>query len=648
MVKIRDDLPRGADGCPDAQAWLAKLGAGRRPLAAALDLIDDAALKGHGLDVAHMLLQLEMDTDAVAAGLLYEAAHVGAVAPAAVSERIGADVAALLEALLRVGRADGYELSDAPLLHGAGSQVANIRHLLAALIDDPRVAVIKLAERVVALRAAKDAPPPTRERVAAEALRVFAPLAGRLGIGQLKWPLEDLAFRYLRPDDYQRVAASLDARREEREEQVREAVAELRARLGSAGIDAQVVGRAKHLYSIWRKMRRKGIDVSEVYDVQAVRVVVRRSPECYATLGVVHTAWPHIPREFDDYIANPKDNGYRSIHTAVIGPAGKVLEVQIRTKEMDKESELGVCAHWGYKDRDGGSLRSRKMQWLAQLLEWHDDTQHPLDDAQHPLDDEGDVEHMAGRIYVATPQGHVIDMAEGATPLDFAYRIHTEVGHRCVGARVDGMEAPLNTTLLTGQTVEVLTGAAEAPRREWLNRDAGFVKTARARSKIQAWLREQLAESNVKAGEALLEDTFKRLDLSADLDVLARDAGFGGRDEMLTAVGIGDCHVIDLLRWVGATPPAAEQLSLLPQNAAPALSVQGISVSGRNRPGLLRDVSSVLAGMGIDVASAAAKLVEPGDRANIDLEVRVADVLQLALVIDRIRRVPSVADVRRA
>ena len=639
MVRIRDDLPRSADGCPDVEAWLSELGEGRRPLAVAVGLIEDAALLGHGLDVAHLLQQLEMDTDAVAAGLLYEAAHAGALSPAAVAERVGDGAAGLLEALLRVGRADAYELSDAPLLDNRyGSQVDNVRHLLASLIDDPRVAVIKLTERVVALRAAKSAPRETQQRVADEALRVFAPLAGRLGIGQLKWPLEDLAFRYLHPEDYRKVAASLDARREEREEQVRQAVAELRARLDKAGIEAQVVGRAKHLYSIWRKMRRKGIDFSEVYDVQAVRVVVQRVPECYATLGVVHTAWPHIPPEFDDYIANPKDNGYRSIHTAVVGPAGKVLEVQIRTAEMHKESELGVCAHWDYKDGEAESLRSRKMQWLAQLLEWHDDAQHPLDEAGGEAD----------RIYVATPQGHVIDMAQGATPVDFAYRVHTEVGHRCVGARVDGVAVPLNTMLLTGQTVEVLTGAAEAPRREWLNRDAGFVKTARARSKIQAWLREQLAESNVRAGEGLLLDTFRRLDIAADLDALAKEAGHATREDLLAAVGIGECHVIDLVRLVGARPRESEQLSLLPAQAKPACPVQGIRVLCRNRPGLLRDVSSVAAAMGIDVASVAAHAVEPGDEATISLEVRVQDVLQLALVIDRIRRVPSVQDVRRA
>ncbi len=639
MVKIRDDLPRSADGCPDVEAWLSELGAGRRPLAAAVGLIEDAALLGHGLDVAHLLQQLEMDTDAVAAGLLYEAAHAGALGPAPVAERVGDGAAGLLEALLRVGRADAYELSDAPLLDNRhGSQVDNVRHLLASLIDDPRVAVIKLAERVVALRAAKSAPRETQQRVADEALRVFAPLAGRLGIGQLKWPLEDLAFRYLRPEDYRKVAASLDARREEREEQVRQAVAELCGRLDKAGIEAQVVGRAKHLYSIWRKMRRKGIDFSEVYDVQAVRVVVQRVPECYATLGVVHTAWPHIPPEFDDYIANPKDNGYRSIHTAVIGPAGKVLEVQIRTAEMHKESELGVCAHWDYKDGEAKSLRSRKMQWLAQLLEWHDDAQHPLDEAGGEVD----------RIYVATPQGHVIDMVQGATPVDFAYRVHTEVGHRCVGARVDGVAVPLNTTLLTGQTVEVLTGAAEAPRREWLNRDAGFVKTARARSKIQAWLREQLAESNVRNGEGLLLDAFRRLDIAADLDALAQEAGYATREGLLTAVGIGECDVIDLVRLVGARPRESEQLSLLPAPAKPACSAQGIRVLCHNRPGLLRDVSSVAAAMGIDVASVSARVVKPGDEATIALEVRVEDMLQLALIIDRIRRVPSVQDVCRA
>ena len=641
MVKIRDDVPRASHGRPNVPAWLDGLDEGREVLQAAINLVADERCLSCGLDVAELLRGLELDADAIAAGLLFETARAGALDPVAVKEQVGPGVASLLEMMLRVSAAAGYELSSAALFqHRAEAQVENIRHLLVSLIDDPRVAAIKLAERITALRNAKTAPPEAQRRIAEQALRVFAPLAGRLGIGQIKWALEDIAFRYLHPDEYRSIAASLDARREEREKEVQRVVRELESRLAKAGVVADVEGRAKHIYSIWLKMRRKGIGFNEVYDMQAVRVVVERTPQCYAALGVVHTAWPHIPTEFDDYIANPKDNGYRSIHTAVIGPFGRVLEVQIRTAEMHKESELGVCAHWTYKGEEGEALRSSKMQWLAQVLEWHDDAASRLADA--------DAETPGERIYVATPQGHVIDMAPGATPVDFAYRVHTEVGHRCIGARVDGVDVPLTTPLFTGQRVEIVTGAEEAPRREWLNPEAGYVKTARARSKIQAWLREQLAESNVRAGEALLHDALARLDLSVDLDALAADAGFETREALLRAVGEGECHVIDLVRLVERRQyRAAAQLSLLPADAAPAPSVQTIRIACGNRPGLLRDVSSVVAGMGIDVASVSAQLLDSGVAATILLDARVDGVLQLARVIDRIRRVPNVRDVRR-
>ena len=642
MVKLRDDLPRASDGGVDVSAWLDGLSGQRAQLAAAIDLVQDERALRYGVDVAQMLLELELDADAIAAGLLFEFARERTIDPRAVEARVGAGTAKLLETMLRVAPTADYELSSPSLFqHRAEAQLENVRHLLVSLIDDPRVAAIKLAERLVSLRSAKEAPVETQQRLAEQALRVFAPLAGRLGIGQLKWGLEDIAFRYLHSDEYRKIAASLDARREEREKAVQAAVEELRSRLAKAGVEAEVEGRAKHIYSIWLKMQRKGIGFTEVYDVQAVRVVVERTPQCYAALGVVHTAWPHIPTEFDDYIANPKDNGYRSIHTAVMGPAGRVLEVQIRTAEMHKESELGVCAHWTYKGEEGEAPHAAdKTRWLAQVLEWHDEDAVQLEAAEG--------QGVGDRIYVATPQGHVIDLVQGATPVDFAYRVHTEIGHRCLGARVDGVETALNTPLFTGQTVEIVTGAEENPRREWLNPEAGYAKTARARSKIQAWLREQLAESNVKAGESLLLDALERLDLTVDLPSLAADAGYETQEALLQALGVGECHVIDLVRLVGPRPRRkAEQLSLLPAADGPARSVQRIRITGRNRPGLLRDVSSVVAAMGIDVAGVSARGGDADDAATISLDARVDSVLQLARVIDRIRRVRDVRDVRR-
>ena len=341
----------------------------------------------------------------------------------------------------------------------------------------------------------------------------FAPLAGRLGIWQLKWALEDLAFRHLYPAEYQDIADNLDGRREARERQVEAIRQDLAFRLTAAGIsDAVVQGRAKHIYSIWNKMSYKAVGFKDVYDVQAVRVLVADIDTCYRVLGIVHRSWPPISREFDDYIANPKANGYRSIHTAVIGPAGKTLEVQIRTRTMHEESELGMCAHWAYKDETNGTGDgppadaggSQKIDWLRSLLEWQEE-QREVASAVAGVASAAPVFRGQDRVFVTTPQGHVLDLAPGATPVDFAYRIHTEIGHRCRGARIDGRQVPLNTRLNTGECVEIETGDSATPQREWLNPLLGYVTTARARSKIQSWFRDQSAASNIEAGQALLE-----------------------------------------------------------------------------------------------------------------------------------------------
>ena len=648
MVKIRHDLPRRADGLPDTDAWLSSLpnGEGGSTVGMATGLIHDDRCLEYGLEVAQLLMQLGLDADSVVTGLLCEVAGSGLLEPALVRDRLGEGIAGQLEALLRVNSTHVYNLSSSPMLRSqAEDQVDNIRHLLVALIDDPRVAVVKLAERVVALRMAKSAAPDVQRRVANEALRIFAPLAGRLGIWELKWALEDLGFRYLNPLEYRRIAAALDGRREERERGVEAVVANLEGRLARAGITADVVGRAKHIYSIWRKMGRKSIDFGEVYDVQAVRVVVETVPQCYAVLGVVHTAWRHLPSEFDDYIANPKDNGYRSIHTAVAGPGGGLLEVQIRTTRMHEESELGVCAHWSYKGEEGEALRSHKIQWLRQVLQWHDDIDVYGTDGQ--LADPETVAEAEARVYVATPEGDVLDLSRGSTPVDFAYRVHTEIGHRCMGARVDGVDVPLNTRLFTGQRVEIVTGTDEAPRREWLNPALGFVKTGRARAKIQSWFRGQLAESNVAAGRALLFETFERLALPADLSELAVEAGYETENALLQAVGVGECQVIDLVRLTGQRRRAAEAAETPVLGRPPGPSIQGIRIVGDDRQGLLRDVTAVLAALDIDVVSTRARAQSAGETATMMLEVQVDDVHRFARALDRLRGVPNIREVRR-
>ena len=635
MVSIRRKLPRMPDGEPDLDAWLDQASGfsskGRRRAGALLDLIAGEESRRLGLELVELLIGLKMDSVTAMAGMSLFAVERGEID----LEVLPRDVGVLVAAVLKLSSTDVLALNDSAVLSSESkSQTDNVRHMLIALIDDPRVAVVKLAERVVVLRDAKQAEQASRRTIATEAMDFFAPLAGRLGIWQLKWTLEDLAFRYLFPNDYGEVASKLDGRREERERQIEAIRQDLEFRLAAKGIDAEVHGRAKHIYSIWRKMSHKSIDFSEVYDVQAVRVLVDRIDACYGVLGVVHTSWPHIPTEFDDYIANPKENGYRSIHTAVIGPVGKTLEVQIRTREMHDEAELGVCSHWAYKDGSEGALQSRKMDWLRSVLEWHDDLGLRVNGGQLNHD----------RVFVTTPQGHVLDLSPNATPVDFAYRIHTEIGHRCRGARVDGRRVPLNRRLNTGECVEIETGDTEEPRRDWLNPALGYVNTSRARTKIQSWFRNQLTESNVSAGRALLEESAARLGLTDDLGVLAERAGYDSEDALMLAVGVGDQLVIDLLKLVSNSPGEA---TLPGEPDAKTGSFQGIVIKGKDRDGLLRDVAAAIAELSISVVATNARAEIPGKSATLSLELHVDDLTQLASAIDNIRRVPDVHDVRR-
>ena len=635
MVSIKRELPRMPDGEPDLDFWLDHASGfsseSRRTAGRLLDLITGETSRRSGLELVELLIGLKMDSVTAMAGMTMFAAQRGEIDLDALPREVGD----LVAAVLKLSSTDILAHNDSAVLSSeAKSQTDNVRHMLIALIDDPRVAVVKLAERVVVLRDVKHAEEASRRMIATEAMEFFAPLAGRLGIWQLKWTLEDLAFRYLYPQDYREIASKLDGRREQRERHIEAIRQDLEFRLAAKGIDAEVHGRAKHIYSIWRKMSDKSIDFSEVYDVQAVRVLVEGIDACYGVLGVVHTSWPHIPTEFDDYIANPKENGYRSIHTAVIGPTGKTLEVQIRTGEMHDEAELGVCSHWAYKDGSEGALQSRKMDWLRSVLEWHDDLGLRMNGEQLNHD----------RVFVTTPQGHVLDLSPNATPVDFAYRIHTEIGHRCRGAKVDGRRVPLNRRLSTGECVEIETGDTEVPRREWLNPALGYVNTSRARSKIQSWFRNQLTESNVEAGRALLEESAARLGFSDDFADLAARAGYHSEEALMLAVGVGDQLVIDLVKLVSNS--RAERAPLGEPDANTG-TFQGIVVKGKDRDGLLRDVAAAISELSISVAATTARAEIPGKSATLSLELHVDDLAQLANAIDNIRRVPDVHDVRR-
>lgn len=559
MVKVRDNYSSKGDGSVDVAAWVDHIGSQQtledrgeliRASERSLEIDRKAAHEDRlwapgassfetGLEMAQILTELRLDQETLVAAVLYRAVREERMTLGEVEAQFGARVSVLIEGVTRMAAISTlHRPLKGNVLGQNQGQLDNVRRMLVTMVDDVRVALIKLAERTCAIRAVKDAPPEKRLRVAREVFDIYAPLAHRLGIGHIKWELEDLSFRYLHESAYKKIARMLDEKRVDRDAYVRRVAATLRDELGSAGINADVAGRAKHIYSIWRKMRRKGIDFSEVYDIRALRVLVPEVRDCYAALGVVHGLWRHIPREFDDYIANPKENGYQSLHTAVVGPEGKTMEVQIRTFEMHEDAELGVCAHWRYKGTDAKGSESgyeAKISWLRQVIEWQEEIGDSSGLMEQLRSDVG-----SERIYVFTPDGHVVDMPRGATPLDFAYRIHTEVGHACRGAKVNGRIVPLTRQLDTGDQVSILTTNDPAPSRDWLNPALGYIQTSRARAKVTHWFRMQDREQNISDGRLVLEDELGRLSLGdLDLDSLARKVKHNSVSDMFAAVGAG-------------------------------------------------------------------------------------------------------------
>ncbi len=521
-----------------------------------------------GLEIAEILADLKLDQDSLVAAVIYRGVREGKIQLAEVHQLFGPVVAKLIEGVLRMAAISASLNPRESLVLGTQTQVENLRKMLVAMVDDVRVALIKLAERTCAIRAVKNADDDKRHRVAREVFDIYAPLAHRLGIGHIKWELEDLSFRYLEPEQYKQIAQLLHERRLDREQYIQNVVQQLKDELTATGIHPEIDGRAKHIYSIWRKMQKKGLQFSQIYDVRAVRVLVPEVRDCYTALGIVHTLWRHIPKEFDDYIANPKENGYRSLHTAVLGPEGKVLEVQIRTQAMHEEAELGVCAHWRYKGTDVNSSSNHyeeKIAWLRQVLEWHEE----LGDIGG-LADQLRVDIEPDRVYVFTPDGHAIDLPKGATPLDFAYRVHTEIGHNCRGAKINGRIVPLNYSLQTGEQVEIITSKHGSPSRDWLNPNLGYITTSRSRAKIVHWFKLQARDQNVAAGKALLERELGRLDLPpVDFDKLAEKANLKTAEDMFAALGAGDLRLAQLVnqaqQLVEPDGHAADQLELIPR-----------------------------------------------------------------------------------
>ena len=538
----------------------------------------------HAYGLAANLAALRLDAATRAAGLLYAVPEYLPDGREQLASRFDAAVAALVEGVWKLNRLRVITRGlGAGGEKGKTSQTEILRKMLLAMVADIRVVLIRLASRTQSLRFLAQAPDAIRRPVARETLDIYAPLANRLGVWQLKWELEDLSFQFLEPELYARIAVELDERRGEREGFIRESIAMLAREIAAAGVSAEVSGRPKHLYSIYSKMRQKGLEFDELHDVRGLRVLVETVKDCYAALGVVHHLWAPIPNEFDDYISRPKGNRYRSLHTAVTGPDGRPLEVQIRTHEMHRHAELGVAAHWRYKERKHArdDLYDDKIAWLRQVLAWRDeivDSAEWVEQSKRAaLDDD---------VYVLTPQGEVVALARGATPIDFAYALHTDLGHRCRGAKVDGAMVPLDYRLDNGQRVEIVAAKAGGPSRDWLTQP-GYLATSRARNKVrQRFNAEELART-VAAGRAIVERELAREGATGvKLEALAAQFGFAKADELFAAVGreeIGPRAVQVAVRGPAAieSPPAEE--ALVAKKSRAVAGASGILVVGVDR-----------------------------------------------------------------
>jgi len=644
-------------------------------------------------EAAELLGALTLDADLANAVLVKAAIDLAGQAgldPRRTAERLapvaGRPAAETAIALLRLGEL-GLPRNWSPAQGLDARQAETLRKMLLAVVSDPRLILARLAEHLVALRHSRDLPTDApglaeRERRAVEARAVFGPLASRLGVWQLKWELEDLAFRYLEPEEYRRIATALNERRADRERYIEELCGRLHSELQAAGIQAEVYGRPKHMYSIYRKMQRKQLAFEQLFDVRAVRIVVGTIRDCYAALGVVHGLWTYIPGEFDDYIATPKGNFYRSIHTAVIGPQSKSVEVQIRTREMHEHAELGVAAHWTYKEGKATDAEyHRKIEWVRRLLE----PQAPGEaragsgaEADREFLEQVTSELFEDRVYALTPKGEVVDLPRGATPLDFAYNVHTSLGHRCRGAKVNGRIVPLTYTLSNGEIVEIITGKQDAPSRDWLAPEQGFLASPRNRAKVRAWFRKRdaatadghaqpsgngemslapeppppqiprLTRPKAARGSSPVEiEGVGNLPITfARCCAPLRPQPITGYVTVGRGVTIHRSNCPSLARMREVRPERVLQVEWSSGDGT-GLTVE-IAVTAYDRRGLLRDLTDVLAVERLSIDAMSTAMNHDAGTAHVRLTVPVSGLEQLARVLHRLGTVPNVIDAHRA
>ena len=497
----------------------------------------------HPRAVAETLAELRLDSATIVAALLHDVVEDCGVEPRELEARFGQEAAKLVDGVTKLSRVPWFQedgSQERPLDRQA-IWAESMRKMFLAMADDVRVVLIKLADRLHNMRTLDARPPEKRRRVAEETMEIYAPLANRLGIWQIKWQLEDLAFRHLEPGTYKEIASKLASRRGARERYITRAISILEEELRRAGIKAEISGRPKHIYSIYRKMKARSADIAQIYDLLAVRVLVDTVQECYTVLGQIHALWRPLPGQFDDYIASPKESLYQALHTTVLALDGQPLEIQIRTHEMHKVAEYGVAAHWRYKEGRRQDIGfDAKVAWLRQLMDWQKD----IAGGAQAFVDSLKTDVFQDQVYVFTPKGEIKEMPAGATPLDFAYRVHTEVGHKCVGAKVNGRMVALDQRLHNGDVVEIITArGSKGPSRDWLNPNLGYVRTATAREKIRQWFRRQQREENVQRGRELVEKELKRLSIDGvKLDDIATKLRYERVDDFLAAVGYGDIH----------------------------------------------------------------------------------------------------------
>lgn len=578
MPSMKHKIPLLDDGHVDLETWLdlfcEKFGADCPKLireAATLALhtgTDKATNYGvsclrQGLEMADILISMGLDAETLAAAIIYSTVQFAGLGVEDVKEQLGDDVANIVSGARQM---DAIHISHGRLQESAqlSSSIDNLRKMMLAMVEDVRVVLLKLAERLTVLRHVAPLSDSERKKVAKETIDIFSPLANRLGVAQLKWALEDYAFRYLEPEQYKKISKTLNQRRDEREFYVEKMVSEIQDKVEKLKVKKfEVYGRAKHIYSIFRKMDRKHLPVDEIYDVIAIRVLVPSIEDCYAVLGEVQETWKPIKKEFDDYIANPKPNGYQSIHSAVIGPDDHVFEVQIRTFEMHQIAELGVAAHWIYKEgKKAKSTYEAKIAWLRNVMDWQQEIVES--DEQEA---EAFTHIFQDRIYVFTPRGDVIDLPTGSTSLDFAYSIHSEVGNRCRGAKVNGKLQPLTYQLKMGDQVDVMIDKKGHPSRDWLNPHQGYLFTSKAKAKVLHYFRHQDFQRHVSEGEEALAREAKRLHIQPKLtpELMAK-LNLKNKEEVLASIGRGDFGAVTVLNAITS----------LQEKTAPVKSVKSI------------------------------------------------------------------------